>query len=145
MVQRQTRRARRFRSMWPWRSRPHPSPATRAPCPGAASSCQGRSATVHPVHRRLALIRLSRKFLRNLRYGSERPKVDETCGRVSSLGLQYCTGEQNFAFPGSKRSNSLGNRALHAPENRTHTTKIRILSTTTQKMNSAKLTYVLYT
>ena len=33
----------------------------------------------------LGLARLSRKFLRNLRYGSERPKVDERCGRVSKV------------------------------------------------------------
>ena len=63
------------------------------------------------------------RILRKLWYGRERPKVDESCGRGSSLGLQYCTGEQNSMLPGSKKSISLENRALHAPVNRTHTNK----------------------
>ena len=47
----------------------------------------------------LGWARLSRKFFRKLRWSGERPKVDESCGRGSSLGPQYCTSEQNFAFP----------------------------------------------
>ena len=63
--------------------------------------------SLYPRSLGLGGARLSRKFFRKLRYGRERPKVDESCGRGSSLGLQFCTGEQNFAFPGSKKSQFL--------------------------------------
>ena len=49
------------------------------------------------------MARLSRKFIQKLRYGRERPKVDESCGRGSSLGLQYCTGEAKLCVSRLKK------------------------------------------
>ena len=60
--------------------------------------------------------------------GRKSTKVAGEASFASSLRLQYCTGEQNVAFPGSKTANSLKNRALHAPGSRTHTSKIRIFA-----------------
>ena len=89
----------------PWvRSRHTSHPTSQAGSARDSAPDTARAQTPYPT---LGVVRLSRKFFRKLRYGRERPKVDESCGRGSSLGLQFCTGEQNFAFPGSKKSQFL--------------------------------------
>ena len=97
-------------------------------------------------HLGLALARLSRKFIQKLRYGRERPKVDESCGRGSSLGPQYCTGEQNSAFAGSKTSNSLKKARAACARKPDHTSKIRIFAkNNAENEDPAKMTHSIMT
>ena len=84
-------------------------------------------------------VRLLQRFLRNLQYGRERPKDDESCGQAQASGYNVVQARDFCVFSlQNVQSNCLENRALararkRDPYEKNHQEKIRILSNTTHK------------
>ena len=71
-------------------------------------------------------------------------KSKKVAGQGSSLGLQYCAGEQNFAFPGSNTSNSLKNRAARAKKPDQHLQNQDLCPQNAENEDPAKMTHSIH-